>query len=310
MNYQNYLDSPQAGPGSNPRQAPQSPSQNTNHANGMNGGMGMGGAMAGYPTPAGHQADLNYVYGLVEDLSAQLAINREYTDRITEHMGKIRAKALNMNLTNDELIAAVAQELNGETGNPSICTLHLELTFMTESSKNLEIENSQLRKTLEKTTHDKQENWKLAAYGANILADILEKTHKYKEQHESDTLAWHKNYRKQLAHEREVNLNLNCQINDMKAAACRASAHLRDMRRWFTDHDELNEVKIQNIALRQEKRMWKRMALPLIPDDDSEWSDDDDLIDPEEKKRQAAAKAEKEKLEKEAGIDEGPSPNS
>ena len=23
------------------------------------------------------------------------------------------------------------------------------------------------------------------------------------------------------------------------------------------------------------------MALPLIPDDDSEWSDDDDLIDPE-----------------------------
>jgi len=35
------------------------------------------------------------------------------------------------------------------------------------------------------------------------------------------------------------------------------------------------------------------MALPLIPDDDSEWSDDDDLIDPVEKERVAAAAKEK-----------------
>jgi hypothetical protein len=154
-----------------------------------------------------------------------------------------------------------------------------------------------LRQQLDKSEYNKVENWKLAVHGANILSDILEKMHKFKEQHEKDTLAWHKNYRKQLADEREENLNLRNQINDMKAAACRANEHLRGLRRWLTDHDELNELRIQNIALRQEKRSWKRMALPHLHDSDSEFSDDDDLIDPEEKKRLAAEAAEKRKAE-------------
>jgi len=93
----------------------------------------------------------------------------------------------------------------------------------------------------------------------------------------------------------------------MKAAAARANGHLRDMRRYLDDHDETNELRIQNIALRQEKRFWKRIAMPLIPDDDSEWSDDDDLIDPEEKKRLAeveAQKAEAERKKREEGLSE------
>jgi hypothetical protein len=138
-----------------------------------------------------------------------------------------------------------------------------------------------LRKALEKAEYDKKENWKLACHGANILADVTEKMHKFHEQTDADIHAWHKNYRQQLLAEREENLALRNQINDMKAAACRANEHLRQMRRYVTDHDELHELTVQNIALRQEKRFWKRMALPLIPDDDSEWSDDDDLIDPE-----------------------------
>jgi len=167
---------------------------------------------------------------------------------------------------------------------------------------NLEKENSELRKALESSDYDKRENFKLACHGANILADLSEKMHRFKEQHESDTLAWHKNYRKQLAAEREENLELRCQINDMKAAGARANGHLRDMRKYLTDHNEVNELRIQNTQFRQERRTWKRLALPLIPDDDSEWSDDDDLIDPEEKKRQAQiavakAEAERNKIE-------------
>jgi hypothetical protein len=158
--------------------------------------------------------------------------------------------------------------------------------------------------------YEKKENWKLAIHGANILSDILEKMHKFKATHEADTLAWHRNYRKQLADEREENLNLRNQINDMKAAACRANEHLRQMRRYLTDHDELNELRIRNIQLRQERRLWKRMALPLIPQDDSEWSDDDDIIDPEEKKRLAAEKVEKERKDKEGEGDEAPAPSA
>lgn len=109
--------------------------------------------------------------------------------------------------------------------------------------------------------------------------------HRYKEQHESDTLAWHKSYRNQLAEERLKNLDLSCQIDEMKAAASRANGHVRDMRRYLNEHDELQELRSQVQQYRTERRYWKRLALPLIPDDDSEWSDDDDLVDPEEKKR-------------------------
>jgi hypothetical protein len=181
--------------------------------------------------------------------------------------------------------------------------LNPNCTFL-DDTKNLEKEISELRKKLDKSEHDRIENWKLVVHGCNILSDILEKMHKFKEQHEKDTLAWHKNYRQQLATEREENLNLRNQIIDMKAAACRANEHLRGMRRYLTDHDERTELRIQNIALRQEKRSWKRMALKHLPDDDSEFSDDDDIIDPEEKKRvaaEAAAKAAQQQENMEGG---------
>jgi hypothetical protein len=87
-----------------------------NHPNGMNGGGGMGmGGMVGYPTPAGHQSDLNYIMSMVEDLSAVLRQNQLLTASVVEKVGKVREKASNMNLTNDELIAAVASELNGKS---------------------------------------------------------------------------------------------------------------------------------------------------------------------------------------------------
>ncbi|KAE8441581.1 hypothetical protein EG329_004666 [Mollisiaceae sp. DMI_Dod_QoI] len=279
MSYQGYSEGPSSG--QNPRQAPPSPSQGAQHTNGGMNGMGMG-AMVGYPTPAGHQSDLNYVMSMVEELSAVLRKNQEITSHVVDKMGKVREKAQNQNLSNDELIAVAASELN-------------------EDSKNLEKENSELRKALEKSEYNAKENFKLAVHGANILLDITEKMHRFKEQHESDTLAWHKNYRKQLAEEREENLNLRNQINDMRAAACRANESLRDMRRFIADNDHWHELEVSNHHLRTEKRFWKRLALPLIPDDDSEWSDDDDLIDPEEKKRLAAVKSEKARKEMEDG---------
>jgi hypothetical protein len=164
----------------------------------------------------------------------------------------------------------------------TLCSLsQIDLTLVIADTKNVEKENSELRKALEKAEYDKKENWKLACHGANILADVTEKMHKFREQTDADILTWHKNYRQQLAAEREENLDLRNQINDMRAAACRANGHLRDMRRFVADHDVWHELRVENIALRQEKRFWKRMAMPHLPDDDSEFSDDDDLIDPE-----------------------------
>jgi hypothetical protein len=166
-------------------------------------------------------------------------------------------------------------------------------------------EISELRKSLEDSEYHKRENFKLAVHGAEILSDIAEKVHKFKASHEADTLAWHKNYRKQLADEREENLRLRNEMNDLKAGACRANEHMRDMRRYLSDNDERHELRVENHRLRTEKRFWKRLALPLIPDDDSEWSDDDDLIDPEEKTRLETALKEKERIAKDEAEGEG-----
>ena len=172
-------------------------------------------------------------------------------------------------------------------------------SFFTGETSGLETECSSLRKKLEQAEFDKVENWKLVMHACDILSDVLDKVHKFKEQHDRDTLAWHKNYRKQLADEREENLFLRNHIADMMAAAARANGHLRDLRRYLTDHDELNELRIQNHQYRMERRFYKRMAFPLIPEDDSEWSDDDDLIDPVIKERLLAEKADKEAKDKE-----------
>jgi len=110
MNY-NYADGA-TSPSLN-RQAP-SPTQGMNHANGVNGAVALPGLMAGLPTPAGHQSDLNYVYGMVEELSRTLAENRAASERINAAVGRVRQRALELNMTNDEIVTSVAEDLNGE----------------------------------------------------------------------------------------------------------------------------------------------------------------------------------------------------
>ncbi len=113
IDYNQYLTSPvSSGSGSQPRSAPPSPSQGMAHTNGMNGGMG-GNGMVGYPTPAGHQSDLNYVMSMVEELSSVLRANQALTESVVEKMGQVRERAQTMNLSNDEMITLVANELNG-----------------------------------------------------------------------------------------------------------------------------------------------------------------------------------------------------
>jgi hypothetical protein len=88
-----------------------------NHANGVNGAVAPLGLMAGLPTPAGHQSDLNYVYGMVEELSRTLAENRAASERINAAVGRVRQRALELNMNNDEIVTSVAGELNGKSLN-------------------------------------------------------------------------------------------------------------------------------------------------------------------------------------------------
>ncbi len=165
-----------------------------------------------------------------------------------------------------------------------------------DSSQNLESENARLRKELDEATFEKKENLKLCYDYAKVMADMLEKLHAFKLKTTTDMGMWHTSYRNQLAEEREENLNLRLRISDMQAAAARGAEALRNFRRGWEEDPRFNDLKVENIKLRQEKRSWKRMALRHLDPDDSEFSDDDDMIDPEEKKR--LARLEIEKMEK------------
>lgn len=125
------------------------------------------------------------------------------------------------------------------------------------------------------------------------MGDMLEKLHAFKLKTTMDMSAWHRSYRNQLASEREENLNLRLCIADMQAAAGRGAEALRQFRRRWEDNLEYSELRLQNIALRQEKRAWKRLALKEMDPNDSEFSDDDDEIDPQEKKRLALIEIER-----------------
>ncbi|OBT84923.1 hypothetical protein VE02_06638 [Pseudogymnoascus sp. 03VT05] len=273
MSYQNYLDTPQTGSAPGPRQAP-SPSQGMPHANGANGVAPMPGMMGGLPTPAGHQSDLNLIYNMVEALHNELAETRARSERIVAAAGIIRARALEQNLTPEQIAAGVAAELN-------------------EGTKNLEEENSRLRRALDHATHEEAAYKALCEEFAVTMGNALEMGHAYKLKTTLDMCAWHRSYRDQLAAERAENLELRCRISDMQASAARGMEQMRLFRRGWDRSDLVMELRTEIVSLRQQARGWKRVALSELASDDSEFSDDDDVIDPEEKKRLARVEEEK-----------------
>lgn len=79
---------------------------------GMNGG-GMNGAVVGLPTPAGHQAELHYIYQMVEELSKQLAANQRALEEVVAGVGRVRNRARTQSLGNEDIILANADEIRG-----------------------------------------------------------------------------------------------------------------------------------------------------------------------------------------------------
>jgi hypothetical protein len=141
---------------------------------------------------------------------------------------------------------------------------------------------------------------------------MLKQFHEYKAKHVADVAAWHRSYRAQLAEARAENCRLREQIWDMQAHAGHANEALRKFRSTYDDDSARWEQRVENKALKQEVRVWKRMAMPELSEDDAVWSDDDDLIDEAEKKRlkriaeeQAAAQAAAAAGESEGGGEEG-----
>ncbi|KAI1079727.1 hypothetical protein F5B20DRAFT_542202 [Whalleya microplaca] len=253
-------------------QRPQNPQQDywtVSSSSAMQGnGAGPGpGAMAVGPTPAGHQAELNIIYGMVEELSRQLSDNRRVTEEIVSGLGRVRNRARERGLANDEVLGEAADAIFAQEPN-----LEALISVLTES--------------LDRAKLSRDANFSLLTNYARVLSTILSQFHGYKQKHIADVSAWHRSYRAQLAEARAENSRLREQIWDMQDHAGRANQMLREFRKKYDEDRERWEKRVDDRAKRQEIRFWKRLAMPEVADaEEGYWSDDDDLIDPAEKER-------------------------
>ncbi|KOS19915.1 hypothetical protein ESCO_005751 [Escovopsis weberi] len=233
----------------------------------MNGtnGANMGAVMPA-PTPAGHQAELNYIYGMVEELSRQLADNRRVTEDIVSGLGRVRNTARTQDLSNADVISSAATDMDAQ-------------------GQNLDNLVSVLTESLEKAKYSRDANTNLLIQYANALSLMLQQLHEYKAKHVADVAAWHHSYRQQLDEARRENSRLREQIWEMQTHAGRANESLRRFRRTYDEDEARWARRVDDTAARQELRFWKRMAMPELEDDDPSWSGDDDIIDPAEKER-------------------------
>lgn len=238
-------------------------------ANGGGGGPAAG--MPVGPTPAGHQAELNLIYGMVEELSRQLSDNRRVTEDIVSGLGRVRNRARERNLANDEVLGEASNDL-----------LSQEL--------NLDQLVSVLTEALDRAKLSRDSNFSLLTHYARVLSNILGQFHEFKQRHIADVSAWHRSYRQQLAESRAENERLREQIWDMQEHAGRANDMLRQFRKTYDEDVDRWRTRIDDRAQRQEIRFWKRMAMPDVPDTAEDWSDDDDMVDPVEKERLIEAK--------------------
>ncbi|KAI1372546.1 hypothetical protein F4677DRAFT_449236 [Hypoxylon crocopeplum] len=267
-----FENSLQANPTPQPRQLSQQQQQQAYLMNGsgaMQGnGAGVGaGAMPVGPTPAGHQAELNIIYGMVEELSRQLAENRRVTEDIVSGLGRVRNRARDRGLTNDQVLGEAADEIFAQEPN-----LEALVSILTES--------------LDRAKLSRDANFSLLTNYARVLSTILSQFHAYKQKHIADVSAWHRSYRAQLAEARAENSSLREQIWEMQEHAGRANQMLREFRKKYDENEERWEKRVENKAKKQEIRFWKRMAMPEVGEaEEGYWSDDDDLVDPVEKER-------------------------
>lgn len=174
--------------------------------------------------------------------------------------------------------------------------------FLPGQDKNIDALVSLLTESLEKAKYSRDANAQMLSQYATAMSGMLRQFHDYKTKHVTDVAAWHRSYRKQLADARDENARLREQIWKMQAHAGKANDSLREFRRKYDEDEERWDRRVEEKAVRQELRFWKRMAMPDRDNDDPYWSDDDDIIDPAEKERlrELDIKAAQEQLDSQA----------
>ncbi|KAI9812900.1 MAG: hypothetical protein M1827_004418 [Pycnora praestabilis] len=180
-----------------------------------NGG-GMGG-LNFFPTNAGHQADLNHLYGQVQELANVLQANRTSTQGIIRSVDELRNRAA----TDGE--EPSLQQVNGA----------LNATTSTSSSSSSPLSTELAAAHAQMTTLESRLSSQTALtqnYEAG-LANILSQIRTYAYSHTMHITSLHKDYTQQLATERATNLELRVEHAEWQARLVALAGLIREAKR-------------------------------------------------------------------------------
>lgn len=227
--------SPGPLPGSQPP-SPGGPGSGPAQANGMGNGMPSGLAHAG------HQTDINFLWGLVQELSDALQRNREQTAAIVA-----RVQTSGRNTSTSSSTAEGAASANGES----------------HSNNNAAAEAASLRSQLHQSqsalAEAQAEASSLAALNddyVTFLHGTMDKLRGYAHAHASALVGAQAHYGALLEQERAANVQLRLEHGEWQAGLGRAAEHARAALRARADEVSglergMREARAENAVLRR-----------------------------------------------------------
>ncbi|KKY20824.1 hypothetical protein UCRPC4_g04097 [Phaeomoniella chlamydospora] len=225
--------------------ARQSPSPGPQHSNNQVNGANMATASIMAPLPAGHQADIDYVYGMVVELSNELKKNRELTNSIVRDAEEV------MRRYNSSEVQPTTNEIGQEMAAAG-------------RIRELERELAKERKLVELYKREQVENTKLVGEYETAVGTMTQQIREYCTNNKLNYLAQTRHYNNLLQKEKDDHLQSRLARDEWHAKCMKVCGMIRHAKKLadeeFADHIDIisglqGEVRVLRkcIGLEKEK---------------------------------------------------------
>ncbi|KAI9664385.1 MAG: hypothetical protein M1831_002318 [Alyxoria varia] len=248
------------------------PQPNQQQVNGVGAAHAAAAGMPNGMVHSGHQSDVNYLWGVVQELSEVLAQNRAQTAAIIGSVHSLRERAAredgedgidgegNGDEISEERLPGV-REVNGEIRNNQAAEL-----------ANLQQRLHSLQSQLSEAHAENADYASLILDYETTLEDCMRRVRNYAYEHAKATVATHKHYAALLEQEREANLQLRLEHGQWQASMGRAAEWARKALRERSE--EVSPLERRNKELRVENKALRKMVGWDVRDDESESEDE------------------------------------
>ncbi|KAF2126825.1 hypothetical protein P153DRAFT_70978 [Dothidotthia symphoricarpi CBS 119687] len=239
MNSYSFLDS--NGNPNMPRAPPSpSPSQPGSQVNGMGGAQQNGVPLVNGLPSGGQQTDMNYLWGVIQQLSQLLEENRAQTLSIVNGVQAIQARA-----AEEGGVAELGvREVNGELNASRTAELNTQLSAAQKQLSDLSTSNTSLQTLI--TDYE------------NALTLLLDKLRPYAYNQTQSMLALHKHYQTLLDNERSTSMSLRLEHAEWQAGLGRVADYARQALQTQSRAEEPLQSAIKE--LKEENRILRRLA--------------------------------------------------